>query len=78
MDVCAITETWIKQEDKTICNTLLDKGYLIKSIPRCDQTWGGVAMVYRSDLAFDEHQKYYFKAMECTNYKLSTKVHLFS
>ena len=64
LDLYAIAETWIKQDDKVVHNTLQPKQYLMKSTPTCDQTGGGVAMVYRSGLTFDEHQKYAFQAME--------------
>ena len=73
LDLCAITEIWIKQDDKAILNTLSPNGYLIKSSPRCNQTGGGVAMMYISGLACYELQKYSFKAMEDIDYKLSTQ-----
>ena len=59
------------QEDKSILNPLLCKGYLIKSIARWDWT-GGFTMVCRFSLAFDEHQKYSFKEMEFAQHKHST------
>ena len=30
-------------------------------------------MAYNSVLAFDKHQKYSFKVIECTDYRLSTQ-----
>ena len=54
-DLCAITETWIKKDDKAILMAIPPKDYLIKSTVRYDQARGRVTMVYRSDLAFGDH-----------------------
>ena len=42
LDPCVITKMWIKQEDKAVLSTLPPKGYLIKYIPKYDQTGKGV------------------------------------
>ena len=37
LDICAITETWLKADDQVVVGDLVPSGYTIKSIPRHKQ-----------------------------------------
>ena len=51
IDLCAITETWLKPDDVVHPDEIVPPGYDILSKPRCDgRQGGGVALAYKSSL----------------------------
>ena len=55
VDICAITETWVKTDDKTASKEILPPGYNIITTPRPDgRCRGGLAVVYKSLVSVTE------------------------
>ena len=52
LDICALTETWIREGDVTTAAQLCPEGYSAVSIPREGRSGGGIGVVYRSDITF--------------------------
>ena len=50
LDVCAVTETWIKEGDYTTANQLCAAGYSSMFIPRAWRTGEGIVIVHRLDI----------------------------
>lgn len=50
LDICCVTETWLKESDEVITANLHPDGYKSLQIPRRIQEGGGVAVVYREDI----------------------------
>ena len=51
IDLCAITETWLKPDDVVHPDEIVPPGYDILSKPRCDgRQGGGVALAYKSSI----------------------------
>ena len=48
LDLCILTETWIKEGDNVIPTSLCPGGYKSLSIPRHDKVGGGTAIIYKS------------------------------
>ena len=47
IDICAITETWLRDEDDVIKGELAPPGFSVSSHPRPGRMGGGVALIYR-------------------------------
>ena len=47
-DLCAITETWLKEKDKIIAKDVCPPGYKIYNVDRENKKGGGVALIYKS------------------------------
>ena len=50
LDVCPLTETWIREGNNTIAIQLCPGGYSSVSIPRGGRIGGGIAIVHKSDI----------------------------
>ena len=50
LDVCALTETWIREGDDTTVIQMCPDGYSSVSIPREGRIGGGIAIVHKSDI----------------------------
>ena len=50
LDVCALTQTWIREGDDTTAIQLCPDGYSSVSIPREGRIRGGIAIVHMSDI----------------------------
>ena len=50
LDICAITETWLKEEDEIGKAALKPEGYEILSPPCPIRFGGGIAVIYKEDL----------------------------
>ena len=50
LDICALTETWIREGDVTTVVQLCPEGYSAVSIPREGRIGGGITIVYRSNI----------------------------
>ena len=71
LDLCSLTETWIKLDDSTIPITLCPSGYKILSVPRVDRVGGGVAEVHREEIPVTHKAMYNCESMECSDFKVS-------
>ena len=55
IDICAITETWVKTNDQTAPKEFLPPGYNIITKPRPDgRCRGGLEIVYKSSISVTE------------------------
>ena len=68
LDVCALTETWIKEGDNTMAIQLCPDGYSSVSIPREGRR--GIAIVHKSDITLRSKTIYNYQTMECTDFLL--------
>ena len=50
INFCALTETWIKEDDMLTPNRMCPKGYDSILILRSDKAGGGLAVAYKKDL----------------------------
>ena len=50
LDLCILTETWIREDDTTTPGRLCPSGYKALSISRHGRTGGGIAIIYKNDL----------------------------
>ena len=48
--LCALTETWIRQDDDVTSVQLFPPGFKVISISRKDKTGGGIAVVYKDTI----------------------------
>ena len=70
-DICALTETWIREGDITTAVQLCPEGYSAVSIPREGRIGGGIAIVYRSDITLRSKSVYNYQSMECADFLLA-------
>ena len=76
LDLCALTETWIKEDENTIIpNHLCPSRYNTISIPHINRTGGGIALVYRSNLDVKINTSHSFEAIECVDFNLNLDRH---
>ena len=71
-DICAITETWIKQDDvDTVTKEVPPQGYKILSRSRSGgKTGGGVALVYRDHYSVKELDQIEVTTIDYQGYQL--------
>ena len=50
IDICTVTETWLKPEDDTIRSELTIPGYKFLDVARVDLSGGGIGMLHRSSI----------------------------
>ena len=50
IDLCLVTETWLKETDGKVLGTLRSNGFEFDSCPRPDRTGGGIGLSYRENL----------------------------
>ena len=56
IDVCAVTETWLREDDEYRLCEILPPGFKIISKPRCDgRQGGGVALIYKENYTINQH-----------------------
>ena len=72
MDLCILTETWIKEGDTITPSRLCPKGYKSLSISRQDKVGGGIAIVYKSELNISLARDEPYKTMESSSFIIST------
>ena len=76
--LCALTETWIKEEDDITLLQLCPSGYKCISIPRKVRSGGGLALIYQ-DINLKIEKEYSFNTMECADFSIklpSKTIHL--
>ena len=72
IDLCAFTETWIKQEDNTIILACWPPSYKAVSMPRPNETSGGIANIYKDRLKVCQNNTYQYTMIKCTNFIVLT------
>ena len=72
LDLCILTETWIKEGDTVTPTRLCPKGYKSLSISRHDKIGGGIAIVYNSELNISSSRDEPYKTMELSSFIIST------
>ena len=71
LDVCALTETWMKEGDDTTAMQLCPDGYSSVSILRAGRIGGGIAIVHNSDITLRSKTIYNYQTMECEDFCLT-------
>ena len=72
LDLCILTETWIKEGDTITPTRLCPNGYKSLSISRQDKVGGGIAIVYKSELNISLARDEPYKTMESSSFIIST------
>ena len=70
IDLCALTETWIREDGTITPLELCPPGYRSISIPQQNRQGGAVAIVYRNTLSLTHNSTYNFQSMECSDFRL--------
>ena len=71
LDVCAVTETWLRKGDEIGIVALRPEGYEILSSPCLMRSGGGIAIIHKEDLKITKSHEYKFGTCECTDFKVS-------
>ena len=71
LDLCILTETWIKEGDTITPTRLCPKGYKSLSIYRQDKIGGGIAIIYKSGLNISSSRDEPYKTMESSSFIIS-------
>ena len=74
-DLCALTETWIKEDDMTTPLELCPPRCKSISIPCHNQMGGGLAIIYKDTLNLTQNSTYNFQSMECSDFRLDLPSH---
>ena len=77
--LCALTETWIKEEDDITLLHLCPSGYKCISIPRKVRSGGGPTLIYQDNINLKCEKEYSFNTMECADFSIklpSKTIHL--
>ena len=57
IDVCAVMETWLKEDDEYGLHEIPPLGFKIISKPRCDRRQGGgIALIYKGNHTINDHK----------------------
>ena len=72
LDLCILTETWIKEGDTVTPTRLCPKGYKSLSIYRHDKIGGGIAIVFKSELNISSSRDEPYKTMESSSFIISS------
>ena len=72
IDICALTQTWIKPDDDWTCKEVTPPGYDNFNHPQLDgRKGGGIALLYKSHLqVLDYNNKDNLETMEYSSYQL--------
>ena len=73
LDLCILTETWIKEGDTITPTRLCPNGQKFLSISRQYKLGGGIAIVYKSELNISIARGQSIKKMELTCFSISTQ-----
>ena len=71
IDLCALTETWIKQEHNATILACCPPNYKALSMPRPNKTCGRIAIIYKDRLKVSQNSTYQYTMIECTNFIVS-------
>ena len=68
LDLYALTETLIKEDDTITPLYLCPPNYEALSFPRSNRTGGGIALIYNKCIDVKKDTVYSYKSMECTDF----------
>ena len=68
--LCALTETWIRQENDVTLVQLCPPGFKAISISRKDSTGGGIAVVYKDTITVRSRATHNYSSMECGSFSI--------
>ena len=71
LDVCILTETWIKVDDSITDIQMCPPGYNVYSVPRKDRSWGGIAVTYKDSISTKKNSVYDYTSMECVDFTVT-------
>ena len=71
IDLCALTEIWLKQEDNTTSAVICPNGYKAINIPTPNRMGGGIAIIHQKELNVSHVKTYKFDTMESADFKIS-------
>ena len=63
IDLCALTEAWIKQEGNTAILACYPLNYKAFSMPGPNKTGGGIAIIYKERLTVSQNNTYQYTMM---------------
>ena len=68
--LCALTETWIRQEDDVTLVQLCPPGFKAISISRKDKIGGGIALVHKDTITVGSRATHSYSSMECSSFSV--------
>ena len=71
IDICSLTETWIRDDDTAAETQMCPLGYKAISVPRSNRQGGGIAIVYRDFITIHRSNTYDYTTMECSDFAVS-------
>ena len=71
LNICAITETWLKEGEEVGKATLKPDGYEILSSLHPSRLGWGIAIIHKENLQIAKSHEYQFGTCECTDFKIS-------
>ena len=76
LDVCVLTETWIKEDDNVTSARLCPNGYKSLSISRPNGTGGGITIVFKKDLNVTKTCTTTYTTMEMATFWININNHV--
>ena len=70
-DLCALTETWIKEDDTLTSHRMCPPGYSVTSVPRTNCMGGGIAIVHKTGLSVTLINSDTTSSMEYAEFKIA-------
>ena len=77
LDICFLTETWIRHEDTQIPSILAPDGFSSHILSRDDKLGGGLAVIFNTKLKIKKCETPKLKSMECIHMKIVGYSHLY-
>ena len=71
LNVCVLTETWIKEDNNLTVHQICSSGYKAISVPMKVRTGGGITVVYRNIYQVKTLTKHVFVNMEPADFKVT-------
>ena len=68
--LCALIETWIKENDDITPFQLYPSVYKCISIPRKVRSGGGLALIYQDNINLKTEKEYSLNTMECADFSI--------
>ena len=75
LDVCVLTEMWIKEDDFITPTRLCPNGYKSLSVSTLDRTGGGIAIVFKKDLNVTKACTTTYTTMEMSTFWININNH---
>ena len=76
LDVCVLTETWIKEDNSITPIRLCPNGYKLLSVSRPDRTGGVIAIVIKKDLNVTKACTTTYTTMEMATFQININNHV--